>query len=144
MASLSTVLDNLNADLSNEYKHWHFYINAAIRIQGLYREPVRNFLIQEAAGEAQHIQEFGALIVGLGGKPTTSVNGFRNDLTTAKSILEFALEMEDEVVENYVVRKKEAQSLGGVNGAVIEAFIDGQILASRHDADHIRQMLSGL
>jgi len=144
MASLSTVIDNLNEDLANEYKHWHFYINSAILIQGLNREPIRSFLAKEAAGEMQHIQEFGDLILGLGGKPTTKVNGFRNDLTDAKSILQYALSMEDEVVQNYVERKKQAQAVGGVSGSVIEAFVDGQILASRHDADNIRQMLNGI
>lgn len=144
MASLLTLIDNLNEDLANEYKHWHFYIHAAALVQGLNREPIRGFLMNEAAGEMQHIQEFASLILGLGGMPTTRVNGFRNDLTDVKSILQYSMAMEDEVVQNYVERKKQAQALGGIHGSVIEAFVDGQILASRHDADNIRQMLRGL
>jgi len=134
----------LNNDLTNEYQHFHFYLNAAIRVQSLHRPQIRAFLLAEAAGEMLHIQEFGDLIVGLGGVPTTKVNGFRSDFTNPKAILEYALQIEEEVVSNYVVRKQQAQKIGGIMGARIEIFIDQQIQNSGGDADNIRSMLMGI
>ena len=144
MKTIAQMLDLLNGDLANEYKHFHFYLNAAMRVQGLHREQMRQYLLKEAASEMLHVQQFGDLIVGLGGAPTTSVNGFRNDLRDPREILSYALEMEDEVVANYVSRKKDAQDLGGVHGGVIEIFLDDQIMQSRQDADNIRQMIQGM
>lgn len=141
---LSDMIDRLNEDLANEYKHWHFYINAAMRVQGLHRSQIRQYLINEAASEMQHIQEFGDLIIGLGGIPTTKVNGFRGELIEPKSILQYALSMEEEVVSNFVQRKKQAQSVDGVFGSRIEIFLDNQIQMSGSDADDLRQMIAGL
>ena len=144
MKSVVQMIELLNSSLSDEYKHFHFYINAAMRVQGLHRNQIRQLLLAEAASEMTHVSEFGDLIVGLGGIPTTSVNGFRNDLTDVKSILQYACEMEDEVVANYIGYKKEAQELGGVHGGVIEIFLDNQILQSRTDSDNLRSMIKGM
>lgn len=138
------MLELLNGDLANEYRHLHFYLNAASVVQGLHRNHVREFLLKEAAGEMGHSTQFADLITGFGGKPSGKINGFRTDLTDPKSILQYALLMEDEVVANYVQRQKDAEQLGGVDGRVIDIFLDEQILDSRHDADNIRNMLSGL
>jgi len=144
--NLEKIISILNDDLSNEYMHWHFYMNAAMRVQGLHREEIQEFLLQEAAGEMKHVEEFGRLIVGLGGVPTIKVTSFPIHLVKPKEILEEALRFEDEVVENYTIRIDQAQELQGVvdqkaNGKYIELFLEEQILASRADADHIREMI---
>lgn len=144
MTGLSDLMDLLNKDLANEYKHFHFYVNAAMRVQGINRNHLKSWLVAEAKSEMEHILKFGNLITGLGGVPSTKVNGFRSDLTDARQILEYALSMEEEVVANYVERKSQAQKVGGIAGARIEVFIDEQIVASADDADHIRQMLAGM
>ena len=144
MKTLAQMIELLNSDLSNEYKHFHFYINAALRVQSLHRAEIRELLLEEAASEMKHVQEFGDLIVGLGGVPTTSAAGFRSDLTDPKAILMYALEMEDEVVANYIQRQKDAQELGGVDGGWIDVFLDDQIIHSRSDADNMRQMVQGM
>ena len=144
--NLEKMLELLNSDLSNEYMHWHFYMHAAMKIQGLHRQEVQELLLQEATGEMKHVEEFGRLIVGLGGSPTTVVTSFPNHLVKSKEILEEALRFEDEVVENYALRIDQAQELQGVddqkaNGKYIELFLEEQILASRADADHLREMV---
>ncbi len=144
MKTLAQMIELLNSDLSNEYKHFHFYINAGMRVQGLHRAEIKELLLEEAASEMKHVQEFGDLIVGLGGVPTTSVSGFRNDLTDPKAILMYALEIENEVVANYIQRQKDAQELGGVDGGWIDVFLDDQIIHSRTDADNFRQMILGM
>ena len=144
MKTVAQMIDLLNGDLANEYKHMHFYLNAAVRVQGLHRAELREMLFGEAQSEMKHVQEFADLIVGLGGVPTTSVNGFRNNLTNPKEILQYAHDMEMEVVANYIQRQKDAQELGGAEGGWIDVFLDDQIIHSRSDADHMRQMLAGM
>lgn len=137
-------LDLLNNDLANEYKHFHFYLHSAMMVQGLHRAQIRAFLLAEAQSEMLHVQQFGDLILGLGATPSTKVNGFRSDLSKPVDILTFALSMEEEVVANYVARKKQATDIGGVVGTRVEIFLDSQIEQSASDADDIRQMLRGL
>lgn len=134
----------LNSDIRNEYTHMHFYLHSALVIQGLHREELREFLLEEASSEMKHVQEFGDLIVGLGGKPQHTHNDFPLELVRPRDILVHALEMEDQVVANYVLRMDQATELGGVNGRWIEIFLEDQIMQSRTDADHLRQMLKGI
>jgi len=145
--TLEDLINLLNEDLSKEYAHWSFYIQAATRVTGLNREELSEFLLKEAAGEMKHIEEFKRLIIGLGGNPTTHVGPYNSDACTPSIILAEALKMEDEVVERYVYRIDDAIELQGnggkdkVNGKYIELFLEEQILDSRADADHIREML---
>jgi len=130
----------LNADLRNEYKHMHFYLQSSFLIRGLHREELGEYLAEHAKSEFDHVQQFAKLIVGLGGIPETNSNPFPN-LTDPQAIFEYALQMEDEVVSNYVQRMKDAQALGGVDGAYVEIFLEDQILDSRGDADNIREIV---
>jgi bacterioferritin len=135
------MIDLLNSDLGNEYKHMHFYLHSSIMVTGLHREEIREFLLEEAQGEMMHIQQFGDLILGLGGKPDTDVKEYRNDLTNPRDILEYALNMEEEVTNNYVQRMNNAVLLGGTDGKWIEVFLEDQLMKSRKDCDHLRQLI---
>ena len=142
--NLKRMITLLNEDLGREYSHWHFYIQSAPNVQGLHREEISEFLLKEAAGEMKHIEEFKRLVVGLGGMPATSPATFKGHLTDPQEILEEALRMEDEVVEQYVLRIEDANELyvvDKVNGKWIELFLEEQILDSRMDADNIREMI---
>ena len=145
--NLEKMICMLNDDLGNEYSHWHFYLNAATRVVGLDRQEIQEYLLAEAAGEMKHVEEFKRLIIGLGGVPSTTVASFQDGLTDTHQILVEALRMEDEVVHNYVHRIDDAcelQSNGGIDkihGKYIELFLEEQILASRADADHIREIV---
>lgn len=135
------MIDLLNSDLGNEYKHMHFYLYSAIVINGLHREELREFLMEEAQGEMQHVQQFGDLILGLGGIPSTDVKEFRTDFTFPTDILSYALSMEEEVTKNYVQRMADAALLGGVDGKWIEIFLEDQLMKSRKDVDHLKQLI---
>lgn len=137
------MIELLNGDIRNEYMHLHFYLHSAMMVQGLHREELREFLLEEAAGEMKHVQQFGDLIVGLGGLPENTPNIFPTELTNPVDILTHALGMEDQVVANYVQRMDQATELGGVDGRWIEIFLEDQIMQSRTDADHLRQILKG-
>ena len=148
--NLSQLISLLNEDLSREYMHWHFYMNAAIRVQTLHRAEIQELMLKEAAGEMKHIEEFGKLIVGLGGTPIVNVASFESNVTDPKKILEEALKIEEEVVANYVQRMDDAEkleSLGGIdkiNGRYVHIFLEEQILDSRQAVDHYKQLIAGI
>lgn len=131
----------LNGDLANEYKHWHFYVNAAVRVRGLHREEIKEFLLKQAASEMAHVGQFADLIVGLGGVPVCMPREFSADLTDPYSILKYAMEMEDEVIENYFVRMAQAEELGTAEGRWVVVFLEDQMIDSRTDRDHLSQMI---
>jgi len=81
--------------------------------------------LKEAAGEMSHVTEFSDLIVGLGGTATFESNPF-DTFTCPKLIIEYALKMEEEVVDNYVQRMNDAKLLGGTDGQWLEIFFEGK------------------
>lgn len=133
------LVDKLNSDLANEWKHMQFYLYSSIIVKGLARIEVKEFLLEHAKSEFNHIQEFSQMILGLGGIPSKSINAFPT-LTDPRDIISYALDIEREVVNNYVTRIKEAQELGGVDGSFIEIFLEDQILDSRKDVDELKEI----
>lgn len=147
------LVDSLLDDLSNEYAHWHFYMQASTAVRGLHRQEIGEFFAEQAASEMKHVDEFRRMIQGIitrrGLDRTVSSNvaEFKQGLTCPKALLEAALEMEDRVVMNYVVRKSDAESLADasfedmVDATYVALFLEDQIMDSRSDADNIREML---
>src|SRR5690349_11181780 len=95
-------------DLKNEYKHMHFYIYSSCRVQGLHREEMSEFLYEAAQSEMNHIKEFSNIIIGLGDSPHIENHLFVNAYTDIKAILQYAIDMENEVVNNYTNRIAQA------------------------------------
>ena len=150
---LEDLLKLLNEDLAREYSHWHFYMSAASSVRGLHREELKEFFMEEAAGEMKHVQEFRQLLQGLITRRNLNIRitelpcEFNADFKNPRDLLEEALKMEEEVVKNYSERINQASELqenGGedaIDGKYIELFLEDQLLDSRHDADNIREML---
>jgi len=134
------LINLLNEDLKNEWKHHCFYLHNASTITGLHAREYKEFLIEQSKSELEHVLQFSDLIVGLGGTPTSSVNPFPT-LTDVTEILNFSLKMEEEVVENYTKRIEQAENLGGPDGKWISIFLESQIEDSRKDLDELRQIL---
>lgn len=141
MTTKEDLIASLNADLTNEYKHWHFYMLSAAKVTGLHREEIKEFLLKQAASEMTHISQFSDLIVGLGGQPSCMPADFPTYFHLPDSILSYALEMEEEVIKNYFERMKQAEELDSPDGRWVVIFLEDQMADSRADADHIRQML---
>ncbi len=153
-----TIIKLLNEDLTREYAHWNFYLQAGTRVIGLHRAELSEFFLKEAANEMKHIEEFKRLIIGLGASPTCEVARFSVELTQPIDLLREAIRMEDEVTENYVLRIRDTEEMQAddpgtgtappvkdmVDGKYIELFLEEQILHSRADADHMREMVKGL
>ena len=145
--SLSQITEALNDDLSREYSHMHFYLHASIVVRGIHREEYSELFQGEAQSEMNHVSQFAKLILGLGGKPKADVAHFRTDITDPMELVEEAMRMEKEVVENYVTRMEEAVQLqenGGddkIHGRYIEIFLEDQVMHSREDIDNFREIL---
>jgi len=133
----------LNDDLKNEWMHLKFYLFHASQVTGLHSVEYTEMLIEHAASEMKHITEFSDVIVGLGGHPTDDSNQFFK-YSEPKEIIQYALDMEARVVENYTQRINHAEELGGVDGKWLEIFLEKQVEHSRQDVDQFRQILRGI
>ena len=139
--NLETLVANLKEDLKNERKHMLFYLTNASTITGLNRVEIKDFLLVAAASEMKHVEEFQNLILGLDGEiKDCEFNNFEV-FEDAQKILEYAYNLEKEVVYNYARRIKEAQSLNDHNGLWVEIFLENQIANSREDADNIKRII---
>lgn len=150
---IEDLVDLLISDLSREYMHWHFYMQAATSVRGLHRQEISEFFLEQASSEMKHVEEFRRMIQGiisrrkLNKSVPSLVAEFQKDLTCPVDLLNFALKMEEEVVSNYVERLSQAESIQGNNpqdrddGKYVELFLEDQIIDSRSDADNIREML---
>lgn len=145
------MINELNTSLEKEFYHWHLYTHAAFLTTGLHREEYKEFFLEEAKGEAEHIQQFSNLIIGLGGTPIKKFS-FEMPIANEQEItnellLQLALKMEEEVVQRYVHlmdRAEELEEYGGSNkiaGRYIHIFLEDQILDSRATVDNIKQIL---
>lgn len=137
-----TLINLLNNDLKNEYKHMKFYLSNSFSVTGLHREEYREYLFNQAKSEMEHVREFSEMIIGLGGVPINENNEFPV-FACPKDILKYALQMELEVVDNYVQRIEDAKNLNGADGTYVEIFLEEQIMDSRKDADNLKQILAG-
>lgn len=108
------------------------------------RLEVREFLTDAAKSEMKHVQEFQDLIIGLGGVPLSEANYFPKGFTAARDIIQYATDMENEVVSNYFQRMQDAATLGDTDGRWVEVFLEDQMLHSRMDADNMKQMVAGM
>jgi bacterioferritin (cytochrome b1) len=152
--TLNEMIATLNEDLKNEKKHLLFYLYHSSVVVGPERLELKEFLTEQAKSELGHVQEFSDLIIGLGGMPTIEpanpfVYFFSDidfDKKLNKSILESALQMEQEVVQNYAIRIEQAQAMDGKaeDKKYIEIFLEDQLKDSRKDVDNIRQLLKGM
>ena len=152
--NIEELVDLLIFDLSNEYAHMHFYMQAATSVRGLHRQEIGEFFSEQASSEMKHVDEFRRLIQGiitrrnLDRKVPSAVAEFKEGLTCPIRLLQAALEMEDQVVANYVLRRSQAEELvemgsfvDRVDGTYVSLFLEDQILDSRGDADNIREIL---
>lgn len=152
--NIEQMVDLLIGDLANEYAHMHFYMQAATSIRGLHRQEIGEFFSEQASSEMKHVDEFRRLIQGiitrrnLDRTVPSTVAEFKEGLTCPKGLLQAALDMEDQVVLNYVTRHSQAENLASngledaIDGTHVALFLEDQILDSRGDADNIREILN--
>ena len=125
--SIETVIDGLNEDLAEEYKHIHFYLNAALRVAGPQRATMRDLLIKLTHEAVLHTQRIGDLVRLMGGTPTAKCNGFLANISDSVSVIDYAAKMENTVLKNMHERRKQCVELGNELGTTAEAVIMSHI-----------------
>jgi len=140
---MNAIVEKLNQDLKNEWKHHCFYLHNASNIVGLHAKEYKEWLVEQAASEMQHVVQFSDLIVGFGGTPTKLVNEFPS-LSDPREILEYAAKMEEEVINNYYQRIADAEKINNLDSYWLIIFLEKQMEDSRKDLDEIKQILKGI
>ena len=142
--SLSQMVDLLNSDLQNEYKHFRFYLHSSIMLTGLHRLFLTPWLVAQADEEKGHVIEFATKIRANGGVPTTESTDFPRDLVGPVDILKYALAMEQEVVSNYHIRHAQAEELSANTGKYYDlvVFLEDHIEHSQKDIDELKMILN--
>jgi len=133
-------------DLKNERKHMHFYLVAASLVSGPHREEYKELFEKEASSEMKHVLEFQNALLGLDVDLKEAVE-FIQDLPhlcsyDVKELLQYALEMEQEVVANYANRIVfDVPLLDEPDRKYMEIFYEKQIEKSREDVDNYKMIL---
>jgi len=107
------LINNLNADLSNELGAIIQYITYSAQVTGPFRPQLASFFLKEVPDEQGHAEFLANKVVALGGVPTT-VPAPVAPAETNKELLEAVLVAERKAVADYVQRAKEAEEFGDV------------------------------
>lgn len=144
------IIQLLNNDLKNEWKHLRFYLYHASAVTGLHCAEYKELFLKEAASEMSHVTQFSDVIIGLGGTATFESNDFEK-FTNPEDIMQYAVAMEEEVIDRYVQRIKDVtdeshdhqsdDDLKSQDAKWLEIFLEEQIKASREDVDHFKQIV---
>lgn len=138
--TLLQIIELLNADLRNEYKHMHFYLYHATALVGLHAEEYKELFAEEAKSEMEHVKQFSNLIWGLGQQPTCFGNDFPL-FTNVTNALQYAHDMEAEVVKNYATRINQCAELLEPERTWLTVFLEDQLSHSRQDVDRFKRLL---
>ena len=112
------LIAGLNDDLAGELGAIIQYITYAARATGPYRPQLSQFFLAEVADEQLHAQYLANKIVALGGDPTTRARDVPLPQTN-RGMLEEVLRAEQEAMDGYVLRAKEADEFGD-KGLVVQ------------------------
>lgn len=107
----------LNEDLAAEYAAIIQYITYAARATGPYRPQLSQFFLAEVADEQMHAQFLANKIVALGGVPTTQAAPVADGANNRVMVAE-VLKAEQQAVQRYTARAKQAEDLGDKGLAV--------------------------
>jgi bacterioferritin (cytochrome b1) len=135
----------LNSDLRNERMHLNFYLYHASAVVGLHAHEYREFLIEAAKGELEHVLAFQDRILGLGGIVWPGANEFSR-LERVEDVLSYAAAIEQEVVDNYTKRIAQLDHGRGAlpAAAYMQIFYEDQLQDSYEDGERIRRILAGV
>ncbi len=145
---LKTLVDLLNEDLKHEYQHMLFYTHAANVLVGMERMYLADKLKEHAKSEMDHVFQFANKIRANGGVPVSGSNTIEMPLPPNKAygIIDFAIKLEKEVVNNYHIRHEQASRLYAETGKHYDlvVFLEEQIEHSQGDIDEFTIIMMGL
>ncbi|MDC3413752.1 ferritin-like domain-containing protein [Aquibacillus sp. 3ASR75-11] len=109
--NLERLIDGLNEDLANEYTATIMYTYNASAVTGLYRTMLKPFFENEINDEIGHALYLSDKIKTLGGTPTTTPKEVKQ-LNNVKDMLKEAKKAEEDTIQRYEQRKRQAEELG--------------------------------
>lgn len=131
----------MNEDLANEWTHLNFYLYHASAICGLHAHEYKEFFIDAAKGEMQHVQQFLDRLFGLDFKQPTFEGKAFPVFQKVDDALIYALTMERDVVKTYAERITQTETLFDPVGKYLSVFYEDQMQDSYEDAEHILRLL---
>lgn len=139
----------LRFDIVNETDHMHFYLLNASTVTGIQRMFLRPWLLEEAASEMKHVSAFMDKLVALEAAEAIPHPFSEPHLySDSTSIVREAIRLESEVVQNYVLRISQCDSLAEREDdpfwTHLGLFFEEQIEHSHKDLDELRQIDMGL
>jgi rubrerythrin len=137
------LLELLASDLRNERKHLNFYLYHASAVIGLHgQREYREWLLEAAASELAHVTAFQDRLWGLGAAAVdTSASDFEC-FTRVEDVLDYAREMEEEVVANYTQRLAQLEGANFLESRYMAVFYEDQLQDSYEDCERIRRILA--
>ena len=132
------LLRGLAEDLRGEFQAVIMYRLFASMVQGPYRQELRTFFANEIPEELGHAQILADKISAMGGTPPAEAAPVKV-VSDAKAMLETALKAEEDTIERYVKRRKQAEDANEYGLAV---QFDDIIADETHHRDELRQMLA--
>jgi bacterioferritin len=101
----------LNADLAYELQAVTAYTRWAAEVDGPHRNMLRSMFTTEIPDELRHAQTLADKIAVLGGTPTVTPAPVP-DVSDNRARLEAVLKMEEQAIQNYTQRARDAEELG--------------------------------
>lgn len=137
------LIKELENDLVNEITHMMFYLGASSTVSGLNKPELTEFLSKQAKSEMSHVTKFANLIIGLNGNPAFTSHHIPV-IYNPKEIIQYAIMLETQVLENYLIRLKNAEEVGDIDGKYVQLFIEDQLIDSQEDLNYMKLMLNSL
>ena len=143
--TLAEFIEIMNADLRNEWTHLQFYLYHASAVTGLHAEEYREFLLDSAKGEMEHVLQFMHRLFGLNyALPHAEGHSFPR-YTNIADIMTHAIKMETEVADNYAKRLNQLETLSAANptiAAYLTIFYESQLEDSYEDCEKMRRLMA--
>lgn len=137
--TMKQLINGLNEDLSGEYNAVISYLTYSAKVTGPYRPQLVEFLQSEIPDEQRHAQYLADKISSLGGEPAVEPKPVKQS-DDARQMLEYIYEAEAETVENYKVRRDQADALGET---ALVVQLEDMINDETTHRDEVKKMLDG-
>jgi bacterioferritin (cytochrome b1) len=145
--TLPQFLELMTADLRNEWTHLQFYLYHASAVAGLHAHEYKEFFTAAAKGEMAHVQAFLDRLFGLNvATPPVGGHDFPR-FTAVEHALSHAMQLEQDVVENYATRLTQLDELAAAHpttAAYLKVFYEDQLQDSYEDLEHMRRLTHDL
>lgn len=139
MDRLEALIAGLNHDLAGEYQAIVMYIHYSAKLTGPYRRELRAFFQAEIADEQGHAQFLADKIAALGGEPTTQP-GSVPYADQPREMLKHALNAEEQAIEGYTARIREAEAFGDVG---LKVALENQLADETHHKEELERIIAG-